>query len=151
MSKREALTRHWLLFPLKLELFERHCFIKEAVNQAVLKSAHWNQMQVAIYTEVAWTKHGTHSYCVVSNYLQQDKHATSFFINRIIADLQEKLLKLLELLTSFRTSQEFNLKFNSYCITLQPSSIQGSMPTGNFLATSYGKGAVVGVGSTVKQ
>ena len=33
----------------------------------------------------------------------------------------------------------------------KPASIQGSMPTGIFLATSCGKGAVVGVGGTVKQ
>ena len=57
------------------------------IEQDEIRSAHWNHKHVAIYTAVAWTNLGTHSYCVVSNYLQNDKYATSLFNNTIITYL----------------------------------------------------------------
>ena len=42
------------------------------IEQDEIQSAYWKDEQVAIYTTVVWRNLGTHSYCVVSNYLQHD-------------------------------------------------------------------------------
>ena len=121
------------------------------ICQDEIQSAHWSHTQVAIYTVVAWTVTGTFSYVVTSDYLSHDKYAVYVFNKKIINILQEQMngnLKVIDFFSDGAT-QHFKQKYSFLAATL--FLLEGVHVNWHFFATSHGKGAVDGVGGTVKR
>ncbi|KAL2102344.1 hypothetical protein ACEWY4_001512 [Coilia grayii] len=118
-----------------------------------IQSAHWNQSQITIFTAVAWIKKEVQSYVVVSDELQHDKNTVTTFLTAIVKDLQETHPGMRELyIFSDGSASQFK---NRYVWFFLASSFKEMFPNVNtewhYFATSHGKGAVDGVGGTVKR
>ena len=96
-----------------------------------------------------WT--GVISYVIISDYLSHDKYAVDVFNRLIIADLKGKLqgLQVIDIFSD-GAGQHFKQKFTISNITFYEMEL-GVKCNWHFFATSHGKGAVDGVGGTVKR
>lgn len=116
-----------------------------------IQSAHWSHTQVTVYTVVVWTISGTYSFVILSDYLSHDKYAVCHFNNLIISAIRERMNENLEVIDIFSdgAAQHFKQRYTFYSATLHLQ--QGLKINWHFFATSHGKGAVDGVGGTVKR
>lgn len=121
------------------------------MEQDEVQSAHWSHKQVTIFTAVAWMEEGTFSYCVPSDCLLHDKHAAVALLHVILNDLQSKLsIPITEVdIYSDGAAQHFKSKYMWMFITSLLE--KGITVNWHYSATSHGKGAVDGIGGTVKR
>ena len=124
-----------------------------AAYQDEIQSAHWNQKQVTIFTSVAWSDADPLSYVVVSDSLDHDKKAVATFLVRAVQNICQKHPHLRQIhIFSDGAACQFK---NKYLWAFLSSSFQDMFPNlhveWHFFATSHGKGAVDGVGGTVKR
>ena len=124
-----------------------------AAYQDEIQSAHWNQKQVTIFTSVAWSDADPLSYVVVSDSLDHDKKAVATFLVRAVQNICQKHPHLRQIhIFSDGAASQFK---NKYLWAFLSSSFQDMFPNlhveWHFFATSHGKGAVDGVGGTVKR
>ena len=169
-----------ILLAQQLVFFKKHAFIKKkqadyfytlhhfpGENQAVVQvdfsenasivcqdevqSAHWSHAQVALYTVVAWTPEGTYSYAIISDYLSHDKYAVQHFNSIIITNIKDRMKGTLQKVDIFSdgAAQHFKQRYIFYTATTFHQ--KGIQVNWHFFATSHGKGAVDGVGGTVKR
>lgn len=122
------------------------------IPQDEVQSGHWGHLQVTLFTAVAWTTLGASSFCVVSDCLAHDKYAAAVFVDSVIDTLQRKLPFPLEEIDLFSdgAAQHFKQKFMFVFITSLFES-RGIKVNWHFFATSHGKGAVDGIGGTIKR
>jgi hypothetical protein len=121
------------------------------ICQDEVQSAHWSHTQVTIYTVVAWTSSGTYSFALTSDYLSHDKYAVDHFNKIIVRQLNARMNGSLKVIDMFSdgAAQHFKQKYSFVSATkLQDDGIQVNW---HFFATSHGKGAVDGIGGTVKR
>ena len=124
----------------------------EMIHQDEVQSAHWTHGQVTIFTAVVWTASFTQSYAVLSDHLVHDKHATAVFLRAILDDINAKASTSFTSLEiwSDGAAQHFKQRYMFAFI----SSLVDQYTCGiswEFFATSHGKGAVDGVGGTIKR
>jgi hypothetical protein len=121
------------------------------MHQDEIQSVYWNHCQVSIFTAVAWTDEGVYSFGVTSDSLSHDKYAATTYLKAVIDDLQSKLTtKLTEVdIFSDGAAQHFKQKY----MFLWATSLErrGIKVNWHFSATSHGKGAVDGIGGTIKR
>ena len=120
-------------------------------HQNEIQSAHWAHSQVAIYTAVVWTSVGTFSYAVISSYLSHDKYSVHVFNSHILNHLKNVLNVHVKFIDFFSdgAAQHFKQKFTMFSMTCLMD--EGVKANWHFFATSHGKGAVDGVGGSVKR
>lgn len=122
------------------------------IPQDEVQSGHWAHHQATVFTAVAWTADGTFSSCVVSDSLSHDKYAAAVFVDSVLDSLQGKVSSPLTEIDLFSdgAAQHFKQKFMFLYVTSLFES-KGIRVNWHFFATSHGKGAVDGVGGTVKR
>jgi hypothetical protein len=122
--------------------------------QDEIQAAHWNNVQCTLYTAVAWypstelhLPKNKKCWVIVSNYMEHDKYAVNVFNKLLINDMVQEigLQNVLEIFSDGAVSQ-YKQRFNICNMTLQSVRINW-----NFFASSHGKGAVDGVGGTIKR
>lgn len=163
----------------QLPIYKKHCFVKKVqgeyfekkklnlseddiviqidfaenysnVAQDEIQSAHWTHDQITVFTCCAWSKNKTNSYVVVSDDLSHDKFAVWTFLKEIINKLKEEFTFKNVILFSDGCAAQFKNKFtlSNLCFFKKDFGVEGEW---NFFATSHGKGAVDGIGGTVKR
>lgn len=120
-------------------------------SQDEVQAAHFSYDQVTIFTICIWTANKIQSLAIISNDLTHDKYSVWTFLRSlldyIIAD--NNSLRKCHLFSDGSTCQFKNKYILSSLIMLQ--SIYGIKITWSFFATSHGKGAVDGIGATLKR
>ena len=121
-------------------------------TQDETQSGHWTHPQATLFTSVAWTPDGTFSWGVISDLLSHDKYAAATYIETILDSLQSKMETQLEEvdIISDGAAQHFKQKYMMAFISSLLES-RGITVNWHFFATSHGKGAVDGIGGTVKR
>jgi len=124
-----------------------------AAYQDQIQSAYWHQKQVTVFPSVLWSNGEPESYAIVSDSLEHDKRSVATFLTKIVLDIQEKYpaMRVMHIFSDGAASQ-FKNKF-IWCF--MSTTFKELFPTlkvqWHFFATSHGKGAVDGVGATVKR
>lgn len=120
-----------------------------AIAKDEIQSSYWSKNQITLFTCCAWEKTGSHSLAIVSDYLTHDKYAVAVFIDMIVKHFERKLHRFDELVVfSDGAASQFKQRFMLDQITHITGTRKMSW---NFFATSHGKGAVDGVGGTLKR
>lgn len=118
--------------------------------QDEIQSAHWSTNQVTIFTCVAWMKHTTKCYAIISDDLTHDKCCVWVFLKEIITDLKrDHSIEEVSIFSDGCASQFKNrYTLSNLCHMEEDFGVTGDWC---FFATSHGKGAVDGVGGSVKR
>lgn len=179
-SIKESIESSAAILQEKLAKFKVHCFVKNiqsnafegkkaclldkealiqvgfaenytCISQDEIQRAHWSNTLVTIFTCVAWFNNGGKKcFALVSDDLSHDKHCIWVFLRSIIGDLKENYG--IEDVTVFSdgASSQFKNKYTltNLCYFEKDFDVSGEWC---FFATSHGKGAVDGVGGTVKR
>lgn len=121
--------------------------------QDEIQSAYWSQSQITVFTAVVWISDRTKSYVVVSDELQHGKKAVSTFLSALVNDIVKTNPAFRELhVFSDGAASQFKNKYNWFFLsTTLKQMIPEVSIAWHFFATSHGKGAVDGVGGTVKR
>lgn len=123
------------------------------INQDAIQSSYWCQQQVGIYTVVVWLKNITLSYAVLTNYLSHDKYAVNYFNKLIINDLivtRKLRINRLEVFSD-GAAQHFKQRFTLHSFSTLTQVFPEVDFYWNYFASSHGKGAVDGIGGTLKR
>ena len=121
-------------------------------HQDEIQAAHWDQSQVTIFPVVVWTSHGCESYAFVSDERNHDKQSVSVFVDKVLTSFIAEKHKDVEVVHIFSDGPSSQFK-NKYIVHLlhelqQQSGLQLKW---HYFASSHGKGAVDGIGGTVKR
>ncbi|XP_067247442.1 uncharacterized protein [Chanodichthys erythropterus] len=121
--------------------------------QDEIQAAHWTSRQVTLFTAVAWGKADVQSYAIVSDSLEHEKKAAVTFLSKVVEDLKKKNPRMEKLhIFSDGAASHFKNKFIwSFMSTIFGEIFPSLKVEWHFFATSHGKGAVDGVGGTVKR
>lgn len=124
----------------------------QLIAQDEIQSAHWQHEQVTIFTAVAWLAEKVYSFSIISNYLVHDKYAVYVFLKKIISwiELSGYIVKDLSVFSDGCAAQ-FKNRFTLSTLCFLPEELNITSMEWSFFATSHGKGAVDGVGATVKR
>ena len=111
---------------------------------------------MTVFTACAWVNEECVSFAIVSDYMHHDKHMTIISLVKILKVLLERFPTIGEInLFSDGAAQHFKQRFFLNSVTLLPEFLEVHRDTlkidYNFFATSHGKGAVDGVGGSVKR
>lgn len=121
------------------------------VYQDEVQSAYFNHGQVTVFTCCVWLENDTISIVVISDDLTHTKYSVWTFQKAICNELKRKFPQL-ESITIFTDgcTGQFKSKYmmSNLCHFQQDFNLQCEW---NFFATSHGKGAVDGIGATVKR
>ncbi|KAJ4446138.1 hypothetical protein ANN_12830 [Periplaneta americana] len=117
------------------------------IHQNEVQSAHWSHDQVTLFTACFWYKDKVKSYVIVSDYMTHDKYAVAQFVNVLVDELKSFApnVRILNIFSD-GAAQHFKQRFTLSLATTAPVPINW-----HFFATSHGKGAVDGIGGTVKR
>ena len=122
------------------------------IDQNEIQAAHWNHDQVTLFTGHAWIDFDCkESFVIVSNDLNHTKDAVYAFVSYILEYLKKQYpsLKIVDIWSDGAASQ---FKQRYLFANLYPWQEQFSITISwHFFATSHGKGAVDGIGGTVKR
>lgn len=125
------------------------------VAQNEIQSAHWRHKQATVFTACSWIRNDektkSFSYVVISDDLTHSKYCVWLFIRSILKDLVQRNphLKIVHIFSDGCAAQ-FKNRYNlsNICTAKADFGIQISW---SFFPTSHGKGAVDGIGATVKR
>lgn len=120
--------------------------------QDEIQSAHWSHQQVGIFTCCVWLPNKvTKSYTVVSNDTSHSKFCVWAFLTKIVQDINEHF-SFIEKLVIFSDScaAQFKSKYSVSALCKIEADFKVAIEW-NFFASSHGKGAVDGIGGTVKR
>lgn len=145
---KENIKRHEAV--LQVDFAENFTF----VSQDEVQSAHWNQAQGTIFTACAWLKTETgltsHSFAIISNELTHNKESVWYFLKVIIAYLKTKIELTTIHVFSDGCAAQFKNRFNLFNLCFAKQDFDVDL-TWSFFASGHGKGAVDGIGATVKR
>lgn len=108
---------------------------------------------MTIFTAVAWIREEAQSYVVISDELHHDKKAVTTFLTAIVKDLEKKhpAMRELHVFSDGAASQFKNRYIWFFLSTTLKETFPDVSTEWHYFATSHGKGAVDGVGGTVKR
>lgn len=120
-------------------------------HQDEVQAAHWDQEQVTIFPVVVWTKNGCTSHAIISDDLRHDKQSVTVFLDRILQDICKHHLEVdtVNIFSDGPASQFKNKYMVKLLFVLQKKT--GLCLKWHYFASGHGKGAVDGVGGTVKR
>lgn len=122
------------------------------ISQDEIQSAHWSHAQVTLFTCCIWTTDKLHSLVIVSDELNHNKYTVHLFLQKIF-----------EYIKSFSDNITYLYIFSDNCAAqFKNRYVMASMNSlkaeygfdhleWNFFAASHGKGAVDGLGGSVKR
>lgn len=119
--------------------------------QDEIQAAHWHQSQITVFTAVAWIKEEAQSYVLVSDNLHHEKKSVTAFLSGVIKNMMSKhsTINVVHIFSDGAASQFKNKYIWAFLsITFNQIFLKVSVKW-HYFATSHGKGAVDGVGSTV--
>lgn len=122
------------------------------LQQDEIQSAHWTHDRVTIFTCCVWIENSKLSYCVISDDHDHSKFSTWKFLKAIIDDVKDMYPNLSHInFFSDNCAAQFKSRFtiSNLCFIAEDYGIVSA--TWNFFAASHGKGAVDGVGGTIKR
>ncbi len=124
-----------------------------AAYQDEIQSAHWHQKQVTVFPSVLWSDGDPESYAIVSDSLEHDKRSVATFLSKIVEDIKMKhpAMKEIHIFSDGAASQFKNKFIWCFMSTTFRELFPALRVQWHFFATSHGKGAVDGVGATVKR
>lgn len=145
---KENIKRHEAV--LQMDFAENFTF----VSQDEVQNAHWNQAQATIFTACAWLQTETglksHSFAIISNELTHNKESVWYFLKLITDYLKtEKELTTIHVFSDGCAAQ-FKNRFNIFNLCFAKQDFDVDL-TWSFFASGHGKGAVDGIGATVKR
>ena len=125
-------------------------------EQDEVQTAHWYHLTCSLFTACAWINGNIVSFAVVSDYKHHDNYLTFIALIKII----KKLFKQFKIITDIHlfsdgAAQHFKQRFLLNAVTLIPQFM--GLPyeqidvSYDMFATSHGKGAVDGVGGSIKR
>lgn len=122
------------------------------VSQDEIQSAHWNNESVTIFTACAWLSNGCkESMAIVSDELSHDKYSVWIFLKKIVQELKKKYPSLNKMkIYSDGCAAQFKNRYSLSNLIHMKTDV-GFSADWTFFATSHGKGAVDGVGATLKR
>lgn len=122
------------------------------IHQNEIQSAHWSHKQVTLFTGHVWNDTTTkESYVIVSDNLEHTQEPVYAFKSELFGNISTKYspVKLINVFTDRPTTQfKQRYLFSNLPDWEQDFSVKIIW---NFFATSHGKGAVDGIGGTVKR
>lgn len=122
------------------------------VCQNEVQSAHFSYKQASIFTCVAWMLGKTMSFSVISDSLSHSKIDVYVLITKILEEIKIQHGQFQNILIfSDGSSCQFKNKFIFWSLPDLMAKFACKNLEWNFFATSHGKGAVDGVGATVKR
>ena len=121
-----------------------------AEYQDEIQSAHWHQKQISLFTVVIWYGDTAQSYVIVSDNLVHDKYAVCCYLAKILDEVRRRFpsVKVLDIFSDGAASQFKNKFAFRFLCTISENY---SMYIRWQYFASHGKGAVDGVGGTVKR
>ena len=120
------------------------------LTQDEIQSCHWSHNQVTLFTAIAWLHDSKHAMIVVSDDLNHGKHAVWVFLRKILNFLKEQYSHATKVkIFSDGCAAQFKNRYTMSNLLFfeEDFNFRGEW---NFFATSHGKGAVDGVGGSVK-
>ena len=122
------------------------------LEQNEVQSSHWTHKQVTIFTAHAWIKkHVKESFAIISDYLNHTKDAVYTFMSKL-SDYLVKTYSSIKLINVFSDGASSQFKQRYLFSNLYEWEKEFSINLiWNFFATSHGKGAVDGIGGTLKR
>ncbi|CAB4041133.1 Sentrin-specific protease 2 [Paramuricea clavata] len=123
--------------------------------QDEIQSAHWNQQQVSLFTVAVWTKGPKGdkvcvSHVIVSDELNHDKKSVAVFMSTVMDKFVKEMHADVRRAYVFSDGPSSQFK-NRYIVNFLHHLNSKVSIQWNFFATSHGKGAVDGIGGTVKR
>ena len=127
-------------------------------HQDEVQSAHWNHQQVTVFPVVIWSKKANsneticESHAIVSDDRRHDKRSITVFMGRVLNGIIKEANPAVARVDVFSDgpSSQFKNKFvASFLSGLKART--GLNVKWHYFATSHGKGAVDGIGGTVKR
>lgn len=168
------------LFQEKFASFKQHCYVNEVQKthfknlrdslddysavfqfdfaenfclkqQREIQSAYFTNQQVSIFTAVAWVKGAIESFAIVSDTLSHDKVAVFTYLNEIFEFIKSKYtnIKVVNIFSDGSAAQ-FKQRFTLSTLPIHAARFQFATINWHYFATSHGKGAVDGIGGTIK-
>ena len=118
------------------------------LRQNEVQSQHWNKKQVTLFTSVVWCQNTCKSEVVISDNLSHTKDSVITFIDKLISELADSSVKVLQLWSDGPSSQ-FKNCFIATAIPWVDEKYSVKL-CWNFFASSHGKGPVDGIGGAIK-
>ncbi|XP_048581390.1 uncharacterized protein LOC125561309 [Nematostella vectensis] len=123
--------------------------------QDEIQSAHWAQTNVTLFTVAIWTKpkdaeRVCESHVIVSDELKHDKNAVAVFMWQVISDFVKQRHPEVTKVYIFSDGPSSQFK-NRFIVSFLHKLEEVVHVQWNFFATSHGKGAVDGIGGTIKR
>lgn len=121
-------------------------------HQDEIQAAHWSHRQVAIFTCCVWLPSGVvKSYVVISDDTSHSKYCVYTFLRQILGDVKSCHPKI-DLVMIFSDNCAGQFKSKSTISTLIKLKDEHDLEVEwNFFSSSHRKGAVDGLGATVKR
>lgn len=120
-------------------------------HQGEIQSAYWNQSQLTIFTVCVWMHAEKKSIVFVSDELDHEKNSVCVFIHELLSKLVAKHGITKVDIFSDGPSSQFKNQFVLNYLPIIKKQLNLDYLCWNFFATSHGKGAVDGIGGTVKR
>lgn len=122
------------------------------IFQNEVQSAHFTYRQVTIFTCVAWLIGGVKSYAIISDKLTHNKFDVCCFLTKLVKMIKKAHGQFQNIYVfSDGCSFQFKNKFIARSLPDFVSEFGCKVFEWNYFATSHGKGAVDGVGATIKR
>ena len=118
------------------------------IAQDEIKSAHWKQHQVSLFTVAIWHSGSIHSHVIASDNITHSKETVIAYINKIL-DLLPANVKTVSFWSDGPSSQFKNRYHIASLAGLQQD--HNVEITWNYFAASHGKGPVDGIGGSAKR
>lgn len=115
------------------------------------QSAYYNQRQIMVFTCCVWSSKQKESLVVISNYVDQNKYAVWCCLNTIINHVKIRIPSMKRLLIfSDGAGSQFKNKYTLSNLVFAKEDYNTQI-SWSFSATAHGKGAVDGIGATLKK
>jgi hypothetical protein len=123
--------------------------------QDEVQAAHWNQEQITLFTVAVWTKKDSQdivceSHTIVSDELSHDKTYVTVFMSKVLDEFVKQKHPDVTMAYIFSDGPSSQFK-NKLIVSILPTLDKIVNIQWNYFATSHGKGAVDGIGGTMKR
>lgn len=122
------------------------------ISQDEIQSAHWSHAQVTLFTCCIWTTDKLHSLVIVSDELSHNKYTVHLFLQKIFEYIKSVSDDITYL---YIFSDNCAAQFKNRYVMASMNSLKAEYGFDhlewNFFAASHGKGAVDGIGGSVKR
>lgn len=119
--------------------------------QDEVQSAHWHQKQVTVFTGMSWGYEEDQAFALISDSLDHDKITVNCYMTNLLFEMKNIYPELKEVhIFSDGAASQFKNKFVCKLLCVLKEKLQLDLMW-HFFATSHGKGAVDGIGGSIKR